>query len=128
MPQRVAVVLDRGVQFSKSLERGGVHFYSQCLGVHFSPTRVFQSGVTDVSFCSTSNITQKWLESLMLTCNVSSWSPVVAPFSVLAGNCHIRAILQSKMAFTATATATTVIFQFQSTTASREQNIYLECR
>ena len=50
-----------GVQFSKSLERGGYIFtHSTCGRAYIFLRLVFsKSGVTDISICSTSNITQK---------------------------------------------------------------------
>ena len=85
-----------GVQFSKSLERGGVQFYSQYLweGVHFSPTCVFQEW-SDRRFhlFYIKYHAKNGLRMIFITCNVSSSeSPVVAPFIVLAGKCHMRAI------------------------------------
>ena len=37
-----AAVLEGGVQFSNSLERGGTFLFTILRGVHFSPTCVFQ--------------------------------------------------------------------------------------
>ena len=55
------MVLEGGVQFSKSLERGGYIFTHNTCGRGYIFLRLVFSkgGVTDISICSTSIITQK---------------------------------------------------------------------
>ena len=123
-----AAVLEGGYNFQIHLKEG-VHFYSQYLGGYIFLRLVFsKSGVADVSFCSTSNITQKMAWESDVNLQRAVWVACCRALQCFGGKLSHTRDHVTRTNNTATVTATRVIFQFQSTTAGRERNIYSEFR